>query len=124
MADADAIATNGAADDRRVDTRVARDVDNVIGICDAHLDNRAELFGKELGQRIGRLCEIDIEPASRCESHLGDCRKNSAVADVVIGDELVRRVQLLNERKEARELLRRIDIGRFVAELPMHLCER
>ena len=42
----------------------------------------------------------------------------------MVGEQLVCRVQLLNEREEAGELLRRVDIRRVVAELAMHLRER
>ncbi len=68
-----------------------------------HLHDRAQFFGEQRRQRIGRRCvECYVQAAARSERHFRKCREQAAIGDVVIGEQRPLRMQALHQGRRRR----------------------
>lgn len=95
----------------------------------AHLEDGAELLAEEgiedvcRRSGLGNAVEGDIGAAAASEHHLGDCRHQTAVRDVVVGEDDTALMELLQGIEQVRDQVHVTDVRRLVSELAECLGE-
>ena len=90
------------------------------------LNDNAQLFREQRRQQPGvRIAPVAAHIAAHAampgERHLGKARKKAAIAAVVIGKQQAAFAQFAQQAEQARQFLRRIQVGRRAAGAPARL---
>ena len=98
---------------------------NRIEVADSNLDDRAEFFVEELADRRSReIVEVDIESGSTGKGHFDECRKETPVRTIVVGEQRLAPDEGLDRFEKGSEFRRVVDIRCFVADGRKNLGER